>query len=66
MLCDARVELTTVDKACAVPLPLVLGLCSAAVIISSLNYYWFGLMMKSLVKIYKGQSWSKASEGKEE
>ena len=67
MVSDARVELTTEDKSCVVPTPLILGLCSAAVIISCLNYYWFSLMMKSLVKIYlKGQSWSQASAGKEE
>jgi hypothetical protein len=49
------------------PKPLLVGFCLASLTISSLNYYWFMLMIKSLVRIYlRGQSWSQASADKTE
>eukprot|EP00892_Ulva_mutabilis_P001743 jgi/Ulvmu1/1156/UM107_0030.1 len=39
------------------------GVCAAATIVSCLNYYWFSLMIKSLVKIfYHGHTWTHASD----
>ena len=45
------------------PDALLLGVCAAAAIVSCLNYYWFSLMVKSLIKIfYHGQTWTLASD----
>lgn len=60
-------ELSRTDDDSGGPTALLIGLCVAAALISSLNYYWFGLMVKSLLRIYtRGQSWSQASVGKNE
>lgn len=46
---------------------LLLGISVAATIISCLNYYWFSLMVKSLIKIfYHGHTWTTASHKKDE
>ena len=67
LLKDTYIELSRSDDGCKAPAPLLIGLCAAASTVSCLNYYWFNLMRKSLVKImFGGQSWTKASEGKEE
>ena len=45
------------------PTAMLIAICSAAAIVSCLNYYWFSLMIKSLVKIfYHGHTWTHASE----
>jgi hypothetical protein len=64
---DAVAEVSRKESDSAAPAALLMGLCVAAAIISSLNYYWFGLMIKSLLRIYsQGQSYAEASVGKNE
>lgn len=64
---DTVMELSRTDGGCVAPSALLIGLCTAAGVISTLNYYWCSLMFKSLLRIYaRGQSWSQASLGKNE
>lgn len=69
LLVDTYQELTIAAAVgeCKAPAPLLICLCTAACTISCLNFYWFKLMCTSLAKILLGgQSWTEASEGKNE
>ena len=42
-----------------------IGFCAAALTVSILNYYWFGLMLRSVARVYlRGHSWTDISVGK--
>ena len=67
LLWDTYGEIRAPSSGSNVPAVVWLGFCTAALTISSLNYYWFSLMMKTLVDIYsKGATWGAASQGKNE
>jgi hypothetical protein len=50
-----------------IPRAIWIGFCVAALTVSSLNYYWFSLMLRSLRQVYlKGRTWTDISQGKNE
>ena len=66
LLSDTYRELTGPPKAGALPPAIPVAFCGAALTISTLNYYWFGLMMRSMLKVLRGHTWTDISNAKQE
>jgi fluoride ion exporter CrcB/FEX len=50
-----------------VPSLIWVGFCAAALTVSTLNYYWFGLMLRSVARVYlHGHTWTDISNNKHE
>lgn len=48
-----------------VPSLIWIGFCTAALTVSTLNYYWFGLMLRSVARVYlQGHTWTDISNNK--
>lgn len=51
----------------AMPRAIPVGFCAAALTVSCLNYYWFSLMMNSVMKVFRdGHTWTDISNAKQE